>query len=77
MTVTFASPPSDGRTALITLLSPNVVCFISYVTEVPFPSSEVAAVFCCSAELKKGYFGVSILAYFFFFFNSMTAYVKK
>lgn len=42
-----------------------MIYFISYVTEVPFPSREVAVMFCHSAELKKNYFGVS-LAYFFF-----------
>lgn len=63
VTVAFASPPSDGRTAYITCLQ---MCFINYVTEVHFPSREVVVMSCHSGELKKDYFAITILVYFFF-----------
>lgn len=51
------------------------MCFVSYVTESHFPSREVAVVSCCSGELKKDYFAITMLVYFFF--NYLTACVEK
>lgn len=57
-----------------------MVCFVNDVTEIRFPSREVADMFSHSAECKEDYFGVSVLRQgraSFFCLYYLTAHTEK